>query len=57
MRTAKSSPRIVVFGALGSLRNNREQMKYDAYRRQGLPIVSSRFRRSLLVERPGNSTQ
>jgi len=38
---AKTSPRSLVFRALGYLLNNRDKMKYDEYRRQGLPIVSS----------------
>jgi hypothetical protein len=38
---AKTSPRSVVLRALGYLLNNRGRMKYDEYRRQGLPIVSS----------------
>ncbi len=37
----ESSPRWVVARALGYLENNKERMHYDAYRRQGLPIVSS----------------
>jgi hypothetical protein len=38
---AKTSPRSVVLRTLGYLLNNRDKMKYDEYRRQGLPIVSS----------------
>ena len=38
---AKTSTRSVVLRALGYLLNNRGKMKYDEYRRQGLPIVSS----------------
>jgi hypothetical protein len=38
---AKTSPRQQVAGALGYLRNQRTRMKYDEYRKQGLPITSS----------------
>ena len=38
---AASSPRQVVARALGYLGNNAKRMRYDAYRRQGLPITSS----------------
>ena len=38
---AKSSRRGVALRALGYLLNNRDKMKYDEYRRRGLPIVSS----------------
>ena len=38
---AKTSARSVVLRALGYLLNNRDKMKYDEYRRQGLPVVSS----------------
>jgi hypothetical protein len=36
-----SDPRQLVFEALRYLRNNAERMRYDAYRRQGLPIMTS----------------
>jgi hypothetical protein len=35
-----SDPRKLVFEALRYLRNNAERMRYDAYRRQGLPIMT-----------------
>lgn len=38
---SETSPRAVVRDALSSLKNNQERMKYDEYRRQGLPLVSS----------------
>jgi hypothetical protein len=38
---AATSPAKVVARALGYLQNHKERMRYDAYRRQGLPIVSS----------------
>lgn len=38
---AAGSPRQVVARALGYLQNHRERMRYDEYRRQGLPITSS----------------
>lgn len=38
---AQTSPRSVVLRTLGYLLNNRDKMKYDEYRRQGMPIVSS----------------
>jgi hypothetical protein len=37
----ETSPRQVVNKALNYLRNNHTKMKYDEYRKQGLPIVSS----------------
>ncbi len=37
----ETSPRQVVGRALTYLRNHREKMRYDEYRRQGLPITSS----------------
>lgn len=36
-----TSPRSVVAKALGYLSNHRDKMKYDEYRRDGLPITSS----------------
>jgi hypothetical protein len=36
-----SDPRKLVFEALRYLRNNAERMRYDAYRRSGLPILTS----------------
>jgi hypothetical protein len=38
---AESDPRSLVFEALRYLRNNADRMKYDAYRREGLPIMTS----------------
>lgn len=38
---ADSSPRKVVARTLGYLKNNQKRMKYDEYRKQGLPLVSS----------------
>lgn len=38
---AETSPRTVVSKALGYLRNGQDKMRYDAYRRAGLPITSS----------------
>jgi hypothetical protein len=38
---AATSPAKVVARALGYLQNHKERMRYDEYRRQGLPIVSS----------------
>ncbi len=38
---AETSPRCRVAQVLRYLRNNRSKMKYDAYRQQGLPLVSS----------------
>jgi hypothetical protein len=38
---AKTSPRRQVADTLGYLRNQRSRMKYDEYRKQGLPITSS----------------
>ncbi len=35
------SPRCIVAGALRYLTNQRSRMRYDAYRREGLPITSS----------------
>jgi hypothetical protein len=37
----ESHPRTVVAEALGYLRNQQHRMRYDAYRRQGLPITSA----------------
>jgi hypothetical protein len=34
-------PRQLVFEALRDLRNNAERMRYDGYRRSGLPIMTS----------------
>jgi hypothetical protein len=36
-----SDPRRLVFESLRYLRNNAERMRYDQYRRQGLPIMTS----------------
>ena len=38
---SESSPRRVVAEALRYLKNHQDQMRYDEYRRQGLPITSS----------------
>jgi hypothetical protein len=38
---AESDPRQLVFEAWRYLRNNADRMKYDEYRRQGLPIMTS----------------
>ena len=38
---ADSDPRMLVFESLRYLRNNADRMQYDAYRRQGLPIMTS----------------
>jgi hypothetical protein len=38
---AESDPRQLVFEALRYLRNNAGRMRYDGYRRQGLPIMTS----------------
>jgi hypothetical protein len=38
---AKTSTASVVARVLGYLQNNKDKMKYDEYRKQGLPIVSS----------------
>jgi hypothetical protein len=38
---AEGSPRAVVARALTYLQNNQARMRYDAYRRQGLPLTSS----------------
>jgi hypothetical protein len=38
---AEASPRQVVARALRYLRNHQDKMRYDVYRRQGLPITSS----------------
>lgn len=39
--SAESDPRRLVFEALRYLKNNAERMRYDEYRRQGLPIMTS----------------
>jgi hypothetical protein len=38
---AESDPRSLVFEALRYLRNNADRMRYDEYRRKGLPIMTS----------------
>jgi len=38
---ADSDPRKLVFDALRYLKNNADKMRYDDYRRQGLPIMTS----------------
>jgi hypothetical protein len=38
---AESDPRKLVFDALRYLKNNADRMRYDEYRRQGLPIMTS----------------
>lgn len=38
---SEGGPRWVVAETLGYLENHRDQMRYDEYRRQGLPITSS----------------
>jgi len=38
---ADSDPRKLVFESLRYLKNNAERMRYDHYRRQGLPIMTS----------------
>jgi hypothetical protein len=38
---AESDPRILVFEALRYLKNNADRMRYDEYRREGLPIMTS----------------
>jgi hypothetical protein len=38
---AETDPRWLVFEALRYLRNNADRMRYDEYRRQGLPIMTS----------------
>ena len=38
---SESSPRRVVAEGLRYLKNHQDQMRYDEYRRQGLPITSS----------------
>lgn len=37
----ETHPRRIVAVALGYLENNQGRMRYDEYRREGLPIVSS----------------
>ena len=37
----ETSPRQIVAGALGYLRNHQDKMKYDEYRTAGLPLTSS----------------
>jgi hypothetical protein len=39
--SAESDPRSLVFEALRYLRNNAARMRYDEYRREGLPIMTS----------------
>ena len=39
---AESDPRSLVFDALRYLRNNADRMLYNEYRRQGLPIMTTR---------------
>jgi hypothetical protein len=39
--TADSDPRLLVFETLRYLRNNAARMRYDEYRRSGLPIMTS----------------
>jgi hypothetical protein len=39
--TAESDPRSLVFEALRYLKNNAARMRYDEYRREGLPIMTS----------------
>jgi hypothetical protein len=39
--SAESDPRSLVFEALRYLKNNAARMRYDAYRREGLPIMTS----------------
>lgn len=38
---AATDPRVVLKTTLGYLENNQERMKYDEYRRSGLPVTSS----------------
>ena len=38
---ADSDPRKLVFESLRYLKNNADRMRYDHYRRQGLPIMTS----------------
>ena len=38
---AETSPRLVVSKTLTYLENHQDKMKYDAYRKDGLPITSS----------------
>lgn len=38
---AENDPRLLVFEALRYLTNNADRMRYDEYRRQGLPIMTS----------------
>ena len=38
---SETSPRVQVAKTLGYLQNQRQRMRYDEYRRQGLPITSS----------------
>jgi hypothetical protein len=38
---ADTDPRKLVFESLRYLRNNADRMRYDDYRRQGLPIMTS----------------
>ena len=38
---ADSDPRKLVFASLRHLQNNAERMRYELYRRQGLPIMTS----------------
>jgi hypothetical protein len=38
----ETHPRVLVAQALGYLRNHKDKMKYPEYRKEGLPITSSR---------------
>jgi hypothetical protein len=41
LQCPESDPRLLVFEALRYLKNNAARMRYDEYRRQGLPIMTS----------------
>jgi len=43
----------VVAAALVYLKNNQDRMKYDEYRRQGLPLVSSHVESTVRAYAPG----